>query len=521
MDRLTQDLHFALRTLARSPGFTAVVVLTLAVGIGINTAVFSLVNAFLLRPLPHVEEVDRLVAMFTSDGDSAGVSAYMDYVDFAERSEAFSGLAAYKPLLMDFASGDGTERVQGMIVSANYFDVLRVEPAKGRFFSAEDDDEPDGETVAVLGHALWQERFAGDPDVVGKPVRLNGRTFTVIGVAPAGFRGTYLESRPQVFATMMMQPHFMPASGNLLERRGWGGILVVGRLADGLTLAQARDSIAAVASWLVEQNPQLAQWGREYTLVPLRQATLMPGDRAAVVVTSRLLMGIMTLVLLVACVNVANLMLARAVRRREEIAVRQALGAGRGRLFRQMLVESLTIGVVGGAAGLILAHWSSGLLRRLPFPLELDFGLDSRVLAFALITSVISGVGFGLVPALRASRMDLSRRLRSAAGSEPHRVRASMAGGLVVALLGPLALAFLGWLSPRWPCRSSCSSPPACSPARWSTSAPSSSALTPTTSSPRLSIQVCRATRARRSGRSTTASCSVSKRCPVSRRRAW
>ncbi len=432
MDRLAQDFRFGLRTLSRSPGFTAVAVITLAVGIGINTAVFSLVNAFLLRPLPQVEDVETLVAMFTSEGGTPGVNAYMDYLDFAERSEAFAGLASYKPLLMDLSTGDNTERVQGMIVSANYFDVLGVEPAAGRFFALEDDDEPDGETAVVLGYSLWQERFAGAADIVGKQARLNGRTFTVVGVAPAGFRGTYLESRPQVFATMMMQPHFMPASGNLLERRGWGGIFVVGRLGDGVGIEQAGDSVAGVAEWIIEQNPQFANWGREYTLVPLHQATLMPGERNAVVLTSSLLMGIMGLVLLVACVNVANLMLTRSVRRRSEIAIRQALGADRVRLFRQLLVESLTLGLLGGAAGLLLAQWGSSLLRRLPFPLELDLSLDARVLGFALIASLATGVVFGLAPAFRAARVDLSCNLRPVLAGGATIGRRRMSSGLVI-----------------------------------------------------------------------------------------
>ncbi|MCH7824855.1 MAG: ABC transporter permease [Acidobacteria bacterium] len=433
MDRLVQDFRFGLRTLVRNPAFTVVVVLTLGLGIGINTAVFSLVNAFLWPSLPHVDEPGRLVTLFTGDGDggSPGVTAYMDYLDFEERVDAFEGFAAHKPLLMDFLGGGETERVQGMIVSANYFDVLGVRPAHGRFFTAADDDEPGAETVAVLGHALWQERFAGDPGIVGGTVVLNGRSFDVIGIAPADFRGTILQSRPQVFAPFMMQPHFMPASGNLLNRRGWSGIFTVARIREGVSFEQARDNIESVASWIHEAFPEIG-W-REYTLVPLEQGTLMPRERGMIVQFSGLLMGVMALVLAVACVNVANLMLARSVQRRPEIAVRQALGADRASLFRQLLIESLTLSLAGGAVGLLLAFWSQSLLRALPFPLELDLGLDARVVGFAAAASVLTGIVFGFLPAFRATRVDVADRMRRNAGTVARAGRWGLANGLVVA----------------------------------------------------------------------------------------
>ncbi len=434
MDRLVQEVRYGFRTLLRNPGFTAIAVLTLALGIGINTAVFSLVNAFLMRPLPVVQQQERLVAMFTAEfGSGAGVNAYMDYVDLEERTRTFDGFAAYKPLLMDFSGAGETERVQGMIVSANYFDVLGVEPAHGRFFVATDDDEQDGETVAVLGYALWQERFGGDPGIVGSTVLLNGRTFDVLGIAPPDFRGTVLESRPQVFAPMMMQPHFMPSSGNLLNHRGWGGIYVVARLDDGVSIDQARDDVTAVGAWISEVNPEIADWGREYHLVPLGQGTLSPDERTIVVQFSSLLMGVMALVLAVACVNVANLMLARSVQRRPELAVRQALGADRAGLFRQLLVESVTLSIIGGAAGLVLAYWSQSLLRAMPFPFELDLGFDVRVVGFAAAISVLTGVLFGLLPALRATKVDVAARMRPNTGATGLVGRRGVANTLVVA----------------------------------------------------------------------------------------
>jgi len=444
MDRLLQDFRFGLRTLLRSPGFTAVAVITLGLGIGVNTSVFSLVNAFLLRPLPAVEEPERLAVMFTGDDDFMGVSSYMDYLDFEERTEVFDGFAAFKPRLMDFSGEGDTERVQGLMVTGNYFDVLGVRPAHGRFFSAEDDDEPGAETVVVLGHSLWQERFSGDPGVVGGTVLLNGLTFDVIGVAPPDFRGTVLEARPQLFVPMMMQAHFMPESGYLLDRRGWGGIYTVARLAEGVSLEQARADVASVAAWINETHPEMASWGREYLLVPFSRGSLRPGDRGMIVQFSALLLGIMGLVLTVACVNVANLMLTRSVQRRSEIAVRQALGADRRRLFRQLLIESLTLSLIGGAAGVVFAVWSQGFLRALPFPFELDLGLDARVLGFAAAASLVTGIVFGLLPAVRASSVDLAARMRRGAGEGVRRGRRGLADVLVVAQVALSLILLIG-----------------------------------------------------------------------------
>jgi predicted permease len=431
MERLLQDLRYGLRMLGRNPGFAVVAVITLALGIGVNTVVFSVVNALLLRPLPLVEEPQRLVVMFTGEFDSVNVSSYMDYGDFAERNRSLSGFAAYKARAVDLTGEAGTTRVDGMLVSANYFDVLGVQPQLGRFFTPTDDDEPGAETVAVLSHELWQSSFGADPNVVGRTARLNGLSFTIVGVAPAGFRGVSLESRPQVFVPMMMQPHLMPSSGMLLDRRGWGGIYTVGRLAEGMSFEQARDDFAAIAGWLKETYPDYTGQ-REYRLAPLPQATLTPSDRAVVVRFSGLLTGMMALVLLVACVNVANLMLSRALRRQREFAVRQALGAGRGRLVRQMLLESLLLSAIGGAAGLMLAYAASGVLERLPFPMALDFGFDGRMLAFVAAVTLLTGIGFGAMPTLRATRVDLARRMQADGGSRrPRRFR--LGGALVVA----------------------------------------------------------------------------------------
>ena len=433
MDRLLQDLRYSCRSLLRSPGFTAVAVLTLGIGIGVNTVVFSLVNALLLRPLPQVQEPSRLVVMFTGGqfDRAPGVSSYMDYRDIAARSRTLAAFAAFKPRAMDLTDESSTERIEGMMVSASYFDVLGVQPQLGRFFTPAEDDEPGAETVVVLSHDLWQTAFGGDSGVAGDVVRLNGLPFTVIGVTPPGFRGTSLESRPQLFVPMMMQPHFMPSSGNLLDSRGWSGIYTVGRLAEGVSLQQARDELAGIGAWLRETYPRFTD-GREYSLEALPQGTLEPSDRAVVVRFSNLLGAVVGAVLLVACVNVANLMLSRALPRRHEIAVRQALGADRRRLVRQLLIESLTLAAVGGAVGLAMAYVARGLLERLPFPFALDFGFDARVLGFAAAVVVLTGISFGVVPALAATRVDLASPMRRAPERASGR-RFSFAGSLVVA----------------------------------------------------------------------------------------
>ncbi|MGD8815783.1 MAG: ABC transporter permease [Acidobacteriota bacterium] len=438
MDRWFQDLRYSLRTLLRSPAFTAVAVLTLALAIGVNTTVFSLVNALLLRPLPLVQDPSRLVVLFTGTYGDVGVSSYLDYRDFAERTRALSGFAAYKPRGMDFTSPAGTERIDGMMVTGNYFDVLGVRPELGRFFTAADDDEPGAETVAVLSHDLWQSAYGGAPDVVGRTIRLNGLAFDIVGVAPPGFRGTALEYRPQVFAPMMMQPHFMPSSGMLLDRRGWGGILTVGRLADDISLQQARDDFDAIGDWLHETYPRFTE-DREYDLVSLPQGTLMPSDRQAVVQVSTLLAVVVAMVLLVACVNVASLMLSRALRRRGELAVRQALGAGRGRLLRQLLIESLVLSAIGGVAGLLVAIAGRGVLERLPFPFALDFSFDGRILAFTVALTALTGLAFGIGPALAATRVDIAGPMRGSSQRTGGR-RFRLGGALVV---GQVALSLI------------------------------------------------------------------------------
>lgn len=439
MDRWIQDLRYGARMLARSPGFTATAVLTLALGIGVNATIFSLVDALLFRPLPGIEEPGRLVALYTGDGDYLGVSSWMDYRDIRERNRTFQALAAFKPLRMDLSAGQLTERVSGQIVTGNYFEALGVEPAAGRLLGPADDDEIGGEPVAVLGHGLWTRRFGADPGVVGRQVRLNGRAFTVVGVTAEGFRGPVL-SAPELFAPMMMQPHFMPTYGNLLERRGWGGIQVFGRLEEGVGIEQARADLGSIAAWLREQFPGFTA-DREYRLVPFGESRLPPDVVGAVEKLSGMLSAVVALVLLVACINVASLLLARAEGRRGEIAVRRALGAGKGRIVRQLLVESVMLALLGGAAALLVALAGTRLLETLPLPFEVEFGVDLRIVGYTAAVATSTGLIFGLAPALKMGRTEPAAQIRQESGRRAGRGGRWRVGKVLIA--GQVALSML------------------------------------------------------------------------------
>lgn len=413
LDAALQDVRYAARSLLATPGFTLAATITLALGIGVNAAVFSLVDALLFRTPPGITAPEDLVALHTLADGSAGVSSYVDFRDFEQRVEAFSSLTAYKSRDMDLTQGSETRRVRGLMVTGRYFETLGVEPALGRLLGPQDDLEPDAHPVAVLSWGLWQSGFGGARDVLGRGLDLNGRTFTLVGVAPRGFAGAALDSvPPQVFVPMMMQGHFMPGSGYLLDRRGWGGVLLVGRLAPGSTLSRAAAQVDTVGRWIRDTFPTQAGW-REYSLVPQSRAALPPGLRGTAMRIGTLLASVSALVLLVACVNVANLLLARLAARRREIAVRQALGAGRSRLARQLLIEAGLLAMLGAAVGVALAAATLRTVNLLPVALPEGIGLDLRVLVFALAIAAAAACAFGVLPVLRATRGDTVDGLRN------------------------------------------------------------------------------------------------------------
>jgi predicted permease len=402
-------------------------VLTLALGIGANTVIFSLVNALLLRPLPGVEDPNRVVAVYTSDYSSGihSTSSFPDYLDFRDKNDVFTGLAAFADSQpMNLALGGEPERVRGVIATGNYFSLLGVKAAIGRTLLPEDEQTPAADRVAVLSYDLWQGRLAGDPGVIGKTISINTQSFQVVGVAARGFRGTSLQSAPQVWVPMSAYTQLNPAFGGRdpLSRRGSRGLFMVARLKPEVSRQQAQAQIDIIAAQLADAYPQSNRGTlahpdqpRPMTILPINEAMAGPRTRESSKRFSELLMVVVGIVLLIACANVANLMMARSRARQKEIAIRLAMGANRSRIVRQMLTESVLLSVAGGGAGLMLALWLSDSMKSLQMLAAfeaLDLSPDFRVLAFTVLVSFATGVLFGLAPALHASRPSLIPALK-------------------------------------------------------------------------------------------------------------
>jgi predicted permease len=458
MDRLWQDIRYGFRSLRRSPALTATAVLSLALGVGANTTMFTLMNTLFLNPLP-VARPSELVAVFTLDsknptrfGNLLPVS-YPNLADFRAQNDVLTDLAGYSaPLPLSLSTDGAPERVFAQLVTGNYFDVLGLTPSAGRFFVRDEDRTPGTHPVAVIGHGFWQRRFGGNLDVVGQTITLNRQAFTIVGVAPEGFKGVTSIFGPEIWLPSMMAPQVLARQfGDWLHERGAITFNTAGRLKPGVTRARAEASFKSIARALEQEYPEPNR-GRSVSLLPLTEAAIFPGMRGGLLAGGAVLMTIVGLVLLIACSNVANLLLARASARRQEFGVRLALGAGRGRLIRQLLTESVVLGLGGGALGLVFGFWGRNALWSFrPAVVANNFvelKFDGRVFAFTLVLALVSGIVFGLVPALRASRPDVAGVLKeettTTAGSRrTGRLRNALVIGQVALSLVSLVVAGL------------------------------------------------------------------------------
>jgi predicted permease len=430
-----RDVRYAARVLTRNRMFSTVVIVTLALGIGLNTAVFSTVHALLFRPLPGVVEPHRLVQVYRSQPMlEYGSNSIPHFRDVRDRSgDVFDGVAAWRFVSVHLSADGNTARVMGQIVSADFFRVLGAPMALGRGFLPEEDVSPGAHQVVVLGHGTWRTMFGGDPSVIGRSIVLNGRSYEIVGVAGAGFRGPIAVLEPALWVPLMQLDHFMPGTLDYFDARGNSFLLSFARLRPGVTVAQARARMTALVAELREEFPgSYADQGIH--IVPQEEAGINPQWQGAQRALSAVMMAVVGVLLLIACVNVANLMMARARARSREMAVRLSLGAGRGQLVRQLLIESLLLALVAGAASLLLARLVIGVVNgvRLPFefPISLDLQLNAPVLMFTLGLSLVTGIVFGLVPALQATSPSLVPALK---GDSPRGSRSRASRVLVVA----------------------------------------------------------------------------------------
>jgi predicted permease len=419
MGTFAQDIRYALRIILKNPGFSAIAVISLALGIGANTTIFTVVNAILLNPLPvkdistlmEVDTVDSKTVVTQANAAKMGMS-YPNYQDYARLNEVFTGLTCVSGGPLTWTGSAEPKQLTGLLVSANYFDVLGVLPSAGRFFYPDEDKKPGGNNVAVLSYGLWSDKFGSDRSIVGKPITLNGTAYTVIGISPRGFKGTFTLG-PAELVWIPVSMYGQALSGFLKENfndRRFLDIGLYGRLRPGVSQSQAEASLKTIAQHLESEFPK-DNSGRSVALTPLADAALGANNFQQVNVAGGLMMVIVGLVLLIACANLANLLLAQAARREREIGLRAALGAKPSRLLRQMLTESLVLAGIAGVVGLAIAYGGRAALWSFRPPFieqnDIDLSLDWRVLLFTLCISLLTAVLIAVAPAIKSAKPNL------------------------------------------------------------------------------------------------------------------
>lgn len=457
MQTLIQDLKFGARMLVKNPAFTVVAVLTLALGIGVNTAIFTVVNAVLLNPLP-VNDSARLVQLDTIDKKTTvalgnlnrlGVS-FPNFQDYQRQQDVFTGMAAFQGIGLTMGGGDKPKLFQGSLVTANYFDVLGVRAVMGRTFHPDEDTHPGGDRVAVISYSLWSREFGGAPDIIGKQMKLDGNTYSVIGVTPPAFKGTFLfANTDQIWIPVSM--HTQVLAGFIetnFQNRRFLDFQCFGRLKPGVTISQAEAQIETIACRLAGQFPKENN-GRSAVLSPLANATVGINQHQQLVTVGGMMMSIVGLVLLIACVNLANLLLSQTARREKEMCLRAALGANSLRLMRQSLTESFLISLLGGGVGLLIGRWGRMFLWSIRPPFlrnsDLALSLDARVLAFTVGVTVLTAILFGMIPAWKVARPNLIEALNAAGRSGAMAWgRSHLRHGLVIAEMALALIALVG-----------------------------------------------------------------------------
>jgi len=451
-DALLQDLRYAFRRMGKSPGFSAVALLSLALGIGANTAIFSIVNTILRGGVP-MRAPEELVEIYTSEANQGypySVSSVPDLMDLRERTDLFTGVGGYEAFISRYETDDATHPVTGELVTHDLSAVLGIQPALGRFFLPEEGRTVGTHPVVVLGHSFWQSRFGGDPSVLERSVRLGGTLFTVVGVAPRELQSFTAPG----FAMDAWAPYQMAGAlsfdgdGYEFDSRGSQSVFIRARVLPGVTLDEVRGALAAMSAQHQAAYPE-AWKGKEFNVLPTTEVSIHPMVDGPLKGVAALVFSVAALVLLIACVNLAGFLLARASERRKEIALRLALGARRSALVRQLLVETLLLGFLGGAAGLLVARWVLGVLVTfqppIPFPLNLEFGLDGTVLLFTGLVSAGAGLLFGMIPALQSTNPDLAPTLKDEAGSVTgSRKRITLKNALLVTQVAVSTLLLLG-----------------------------------------------------------------------------